>query len=138
MRCCSLALLSTSTAACSLSFPITGFKGEDGATGSIDRAAGMLSPALDREDWRRAKAALAVALDPQGNGTGVAWQNAASGAKGSFAALAPPFLDHDRICRTFAAVVTPKTQTEHRVAGSACRESDGAWALRDVKESGTS
>ena len=127
------------TAACSLSFPISGFKAEDGGpTGSIDRSAGMLSPALDREDWRRAKAALAVALDPQGNGTGVSWQNAASGAKGSFVALATPFLDHDRICRTFTATVTAKAQSERRVAGSACRESDGAWALRDVKDSGTS
>ena len=98
----------------------------------------MLSAALDREDWRRAKAALAVALDPQGNGTGVAWQNGASGAKGSFTALAPPFLDHDRICRTFTAAVTSKAQNERRVAGSACRESDGDWALRDVKDSGTS
>ena len=138
-KCCSLVVLCASTAACSLSFPITGFKAEDaGPTGSIDRSAGMLSPALDREDWRRAKAALAVALDPQGNGTGVAWQNTASGAKGSFAALAPPFLDHDRICRSFMAVVTPKAQTERRVAGSACRETDGAWALRDIKDSGTS
>ncbi len=66
------------------------------------------------------------------------WQNTASGAKGSFAALAPPFLDHDRICRTFTAVVAPKAQPEHRIAGSACRESDGAWVLRDVKDSGTS
>ena len=138
--CCGLALLSASTAACSLSFPLTGFKAENGelATGSINRSAGLLSPALDREDWRRAKAALAVALDPQGNGTGVAWQNGASGAKGSFTALAPPFLDHDRICRTFSAAVTPKAQSERRVAGSACRDSDGDWALRDVKDSGTS
>lgn len=137
---CGLALLATSTAACSLSFPITGFKAEDGepATGSIDRSAAMLSPALDREDWRRAKAALAVALDPHGTGTGVAWQNGASGAKGSFTALAPPFLDHDRICRTFAAAVTPVAQSERRLAGSACRQSDGAWAFRDVKDSGTS
>ncbi len=137
-RCLGVAVLTTSIAACSLSIPIAGFKAEnEGPTGSIDRSAGMISPALDREDWRRAKAALAVALDPQGNGTGVLWQNTASGAKGSFAALAPPFLDHDRICRTFTAVVAPKAQPEHRIAGSACRESDGAWVLRDVKDSGT-
>ncbi len=137
-RCCSLALLSISMPACSVSIPISGFKTENEApTGSIDRSAGMISPALDREDWRRAKAALAVALDPQGNGTGVLWQNTASGAKGSFAALAPPFLDHDQICRTFTAMVAAKAQPEHRIAGSACRESDGAWVLRDVKDSGT-
>ena len=57
-----------STGACSLSVPMASLKPDDLATGTIDRSAAMLSPALDREDWRRARAALAVTLDPQGNG----------------------------------------------------------------------
>ncbi len=86
---CSIVLLASLTAACSLSFPIKGFKAEDAveATGSIDRSAGMLSPALDREDWRRAKAALAVALDPQGSSSGVPWQNGGIGSQGNLHGL---------------------------------------------------
>ena len=56
-----------------------------------------------REDWRRAKSALDTALDPQGNGASVAWDNPTSGAKGSFLPLAQPYPKDDGICRPFAA-----------------------------------
>ena len=41
-----------------------------------------LSPELGEEDWRRAKAALAVALDPQGAGARVSWDNPDTDAEG--------------------------------------------------------
>lgn len=123
-----------STGACSVSFPLSGFANDDGPTGSVNRSAAALSPALDKEDWRRAKAALAVALDPQGNGSNVAWDNPQSGAKGSFVALAPPFLEKDRICRAFKANVSASSRSDRSLGGSACRNADGEWILAEIKE----
>lgn len=122
------------TSACSMSFPITGFMADRTPTGSIDGSAGLLTKELDQEDWRRAKAALGVALDPQGNGASVAWDNPRSGARGSFVAIAPPFSKADSICRAFQAHMAPSVRTEHVFAGSACRGPDGEWALADAKE----
>lgn len=119
--------------ACALSFPIASFTNDDQATGSIDKTAAVFGPDLDSEDWRRAQAALAVAMDPQGSGADVSWSNPRSGAKGSFVALAPPFPDKDRICRSFDARVSSRTHAGRRLAGSACRSVDGLWTVRDVK-----
>lgn len=123
-----------SASACSLSFPMSGFTSDNSPTGSINKSAAVLSPGLDKEDWRRANAALAVALDPQGNGANVAWDNPQSGAKGSFVALAPPFLEKDRICRAFKAHVSASPRTEQRLGGAACRGEDGNWVLAQVTE----
>ncbi len=75
-----------------------------------------------------------MALDPQGNGASVAWDNPQSGAKGSFVALAPPFLENDRICRAFKASVSAAPAGQRRLGGSACRTDDGDWVLAEVKE----
>jgi surface antigen len=120
--------------ACSMSFPIAGFVADPTATGSIDRSAALMSRQLDQEDWRRAKAALAVALDPQGNGASVAWGNPRSGAKGSFVALAPPYTKADKVCRAFAAHIMPDAKSDRDLDGSACRGRDGEWVLADAKE----
>ena len=129
-----LAVLAGATAGCSLSFPIASLKPDGTPTGSIDRSSAFLSPALDAEDLRRARAALSIALDPQGNGARVSWHNPQSGARGAFAASAPPFTDHDRVCRAFAAEVMPGAGAERRLSGSACRESDGSWELRGADD----
>ena len=129
-----LGLLAGTAAGCSLSFPIASLKADATATGTIDHTAAVLSPALDREDLRRARAALAIALDPQGNGARVGWQNPQSGAHGAFAASAPPFADHDRVCRGFAGDVSPAAAAEQHVSGSACRESDGSWRMRGAED----
>ena len=130
LRAGALLLLAGLPAGCSLSFPIEGIAADTAPTGSIDRTAAVLPPGLDREDLRRARAALAVALDPQGNGARVGWQNPQSGAHGAFAASAPPFADRDRVCRRFGGDITPAAGGEHRLSGSACRENDGSWQVR--------
>src|SRR5438067_2431449 len=52
-------------------------------TGSIAKRPSSFGPDLGDEDWRRARAALGVALDPQGNGKPVKWDNPESGLRGS-------------------------------------------------------
>ena len=119
---------------CSLSFPIAGFVSDPTATGSVDRFTVLMSHDLDQEDWRRARAALAVALDPQGNGALVTWANPASGARGSFAASAPPFPKRDQVCRAFTAHVTQVKTIDRDVEGSACREGGGDWIVAELRE----
>lgn len=124
-----LAAWAASAAGCAVSVPLSGLQGADAPTGSVDRTTALLSPALDREDLRRAKAAMAVALDPQGNGARVGWQNPQTGAHGGFAAQGSPFADRDRVCRRFSGEVVPAGGAERRLSGSACRDGDGSWRV---------
>ncbi len=108
-------LLGLLCAGCSVSFPIIGLssKAEDevATTSSVlpargpDKAAGLgtLASELGPEDLRRADAAMSVALDPQGNGAAVSWDNPQSGIKGSFVPVGGPFLRRTR----FAAPSSP-------------------------------
>lgn len=130
-------------AGCSVSFPILGLtsKAEDeiATTSSILPARGTskpgplasLSSELGPEDLRRAEGAMTVALDPQGNGAAVSWDNPQSGLKGSFIPVGGPFLRADEICRAFIAHVATQTGPQ-RVQGTACRPSGGEWAVRDI------
>lgn len=125
-------LIALSAGACSFSFGVVGLEEEEPqATGSIAKPAVPLSPDLDEEDWRRAKAALAVALDPQGPGTQVSWDNPASDRKGTFTPTGAPFVKDDQICRSFAAHIAGASAAS--LQGTACRPSGGDWAIKDVK-----
>lgn len=138
-----VAVLALFAAGCSVSFPILGLssKSEDevATTSAVLPARGGERPAalaslaaeLGPEDMRRADGAMSVALDPQGNGAAVSWDNPQSGIKGSFIPVGGPFLRSDEICRAFIASV----QTQARPAklqGTACRPSGGEWAVKDV------
>ena len=116
---------------CSAAIPLPSFIGSrQDVTGSI-APANTLSPSMDAEDWRRAKGALALALDPQGNGEAVAWDNPKSGAKGAFTPVGAAKAVDDRICRSFLTSVGGSLP--HRsLQGSACRGKDGDWTLGDV------
>lgn len=132
LMCGAAALLASG---CALSVPMAGLVSDPTPTGTIERGASVLSRDLDQEDWRRAKAALAVALDPQGNGAMSAWANPATGAKGSFTAAALPRPEGDRICRAFHARVTASGGSEREMAGSACRDGSGEWTVAKVADS---
>jgi len=77
-----------------------------------------------RSPVRRAKAALSTALDPQGNGSLVGWDNPDSGNKGSFTPVGKPFPLEARICRVFLAEVDCKGD-EHAMQGTACSDKRG-------------
>ncbi len=106
-------------------------------TGSIARnragkPAMKLSKSLDSEDLRRATAALSTALDPQGSGASVKWENPNSGAKGSFTPSGQAFPVQGKICRGFTGEIFTG-QEDEKLEGSACREKSDDWALSDVK-----
>ncbi|TQI75565.1 surface antigen [Bosea sp. AK1] len=142
-------LLGLFGAGCSVSFPILGLssKSEDevAATSAMttssvlparggDRASALagLSSELGPEDMRRADGAMSVALDPQGNGAPVSWDNPQSGIKGSFIPVGGPFLRSDEICRAFIASVETQSRPV-KLQGTACRPSGGEWAVKDME-----
>lgn len=84
---------------------------------------------LNGEDWRRAHAALTVALDPQGNGRPVKWDNPDSGMHGSVNPTGLPYVADDRICRNFLASVIGSEKSRF-VRGTGCKPSGGEWTLQ--------
>jgi surface antigen len=92
-----------------------------------------LSPELGPEDWRRAKAALGVALDPQGNGSSVSWDNPDTGLKGTFVPVGTPFVQSDEVCRAFVATITRAAETSTSLQGTACRHSPEEWNIHGLK-----
>ena len=137
------ALLALFSAGCSVSFPILGLssKSEDevattsailpSRSGERPAALASLQTELGPEDMRRADGAMSVALDPQGNGAAVSWDNPLSGIKGSFVPVGGPFLRSDEICRAFIASVQTQARPV-KLQGTACRPSGGEWAVKDV------
>ncbi len=123
-------LLSFALAGCS-AIPLPSFIGSrQDVTGSISPA-NPISSAMDIEDWRRARGAMGLALDPQGNGEPVTWDNPKSGAKGVFTPVGPAKPVDERICRAFIATVGGALPPR-ALQGSACRSKDGEWAIGDV------
>jgi len=119
--------------ACSMSFPMTSLVPEDPpATASTAPKASLLAREMGTEDWRRAKGALAVALDPHGNGSPVAWSNPDSALKGEFRPVGQVFVKSDEICRAFLATVSGQASAS-TFQGTACRPSGGEWAIKQVK-----
>ncbi len=116
---------------CSAAIPLPSFVGSrDDVTGSI-KPANPISTAMDVEDWRRAKGALGLALDPQGNGEPVNWDNPKSGARGAFTPVGPARAVDDRICRSFITSVGGALP-QKSLQGSACRGKDGDWSIGEV------
>jgi surface antigen len=129
-----IAIAAAAIAGCSVVVPIGPLADADvdaTPTGSIARPASPLVDTLDAEDWRRAAAALDVALDPQGAGAPVAWSNPLSRRAGRFAPAGHAYPAGDGICRRFEAEVTGP-EGAIRLAGEGCRGKDGAWRVRDV------
>lgn len=100
------------------------------ATGAVPKSS--LAHLLDAEDWRRAKAALATALDPQGDGSLVGWENPVSGDKGSFTPIGKAYPADARICRVFVSQIDRKGNEQQSMRGTACAEKGGDWTIAEV------
>jgi surface antigen len=137
MKILAAGLIALSVSACSLSLGTSALDDDEPkATGAIPaKAVTPLSADLDEEDWRRAKAALGVALDPQGPGTQVSWDNPDTTRKGTFTPVGSPFVKNDEICRTFSAHLSGPSSTS--LQGTACRPSGGEWAIKEIKPAGS-
>ncbi|WP_245444552.1 RT0821/Lpp0805 family surface protein [Microvirga sp. KLBC 81] len=132
MKMLAVGMIALSAGACSFSFGTVGLQEEEPqVTDSVSRTAVRLSPGLNEEDWRRAKAALSVALDPQRPGTQVSWDNPASDRKGTFTPTSAPFVKDDQICRNFTALINGSSSSS--VQGMACRPSGGGWVIKGIK-----
>ena len=75
---------------------------------------------------------MAVALDPQGNGASVNWDNSETALRGTFASVGQPFVRSDEVCRAFVASIGGQGETVW-LQGTACRRSAGEWTVTDVK-----
>ncbi|MFY9626696.1 MAG: RT0821/Lpp0805 family surface protein [Methylocystis sp.] len=129
-----MSLAACALGACSVAMPASESwrANSDDITGSIHKAPPELARGLEAEDQRRATAALGTALDPQGAGGSVNWDNAQTGAKGSFTPVGPAYPIDGKICRAFVADVTTKEALE-RLQGAACREKSAEWSFTEVK-----
>ncbi|WP_246733384.1 RT0821/Lpp0805 family surface protein [Methylobacterium sp. BTF04] len=102
------------------------------STGSITKRPITFGADLGAEDWRRAQAALSVALDPQGNGRPVKWDNPESSLRGSVNPTGLPYVSEDEVCRDFlASVIAPDRSRFLR--GTGCKPAGGTWELKRVR-----
>jgi surface antigen len=129
-------LTSAHLAACSIAMPSSP-RGDDLAaatdvTGSIRKPAPEFARGLEPEDTRRARAALATALDPQGSGERVDWDNPQTGARGVFTPVGQAYPSDGRVCRAFLAEIVT-SHNEERLQGTACRDKSAEWTPLDVK-----
>lgn len=122
--------------------PILSFKAEEPpvapeplVTGSIPKRPASFGRDLDGEDWRRAHAALSVALDPQGNGRPVKWENPETAMRGAVNPTGLPYVAGDEICRDFLATVVGGANSRF-VRGTGCKPSGGEWELKRLRASG--
>lgn len=125
--------LALCASACSLTMQLASLSDEPETTASIPARPSLatrLDSSLDDEDWRRAQSALSLAVDPQGPGLPVNWDNPASKRKGTFVASGNMVIVQDTICRPFAATLVQPTGKEGKHTGHACRLGPGEWALR--------
>jgi hypothetical protein len=129
------------TGGCSWSLPMFSFEKAEtpepalvATTASVSpfKPISPLSSELGVEDWRRAAGAMALALDPQGNGAEVSWDNPESGMKGSFHPVSGPVLRGDEVCRAFLSTVVLQTATR-KLQGTACRPSGGEWSIKELR-----
>lgn len=114
---------------CSMSFPMSSLLPGDDVTGSLSKI--PFGPLLNEEDRRREKAALATALDPQGDGSTVHWENPKSGHEGSLTPVGPAYASDSKICRAFLGDLKADSASK-TVQGSACRTA-GEWLVKDMK-----
>lgn len=124
-----LLTLTLGLAGCSTAIPLPGFISKDDVTGSIRQFSSPLSDNISLDDWRRAVVALAVALDPQGAGEPVVWDNPKSGRKGKFTPVGEAYARENRLCRAFLGEV----DEDEAVRGTGCLDKRGEWAVLEVK-----
>lgn len=119
---------------CGFSIPIKPLGGDDIVTGSVRPApsTGVVSTplghGLNEEDWRRARSAMAVAVDPLGNGERTNWDNPDTGHSGVFASAGLPYARAGEVCRSWTAEIRTRGGVRNQ-QGAACRAPGDDWRI---------
>lgn len=113
-----------------MSFPIASLMPGDDVTASNSPV--PFGRMLDEEGRRRETAALATALDPQGDGATVKWDNVKSGDKGALTAFGKAYNSQSKVCRAFVGELK-QGDTIRKLQGTACAESAGEWKVTGSK-----
>ncbi len=113
-----------------MSFPMASLMPGDDVTASNSTV--PFGRMLDEEGRRRETAALATALDPQGDGATVKWDNAKSGDRGAITALGKAYNADNKVCRAFIGELR-QGDTLRKLQGSACAVSAGEWKVTEAK-----
>ncbi len=124
--------LSLTIGGCMSVGPMTSLLADDDVTGAIPASAASPVPALSAQDWGFASKALAGALDPQGSGAAVLWENIASGVRGSMTPVGLVYEADGRTCRAFLAEIGGRAPVQ-RLQGRGCREGREDWLVSDLK-----
>ncbi len=127
-----MAPIGSMLAACSVTVPIAPVTARGSQADAIPAALLALAPQLSGEDWRRARGALGIALDPRGNGAPVHWDNPESGVDGSFRSAGEPVVVDGEVCRAFAGTIR-KMPRGLSFRGTACRQSNDDWDVTDME-----
>ncbi len=112
---------------------------DDLATGSIavrPPLPARLPGDLGQEDLRRATGALALALDPQGNGRSVKWDNPETHLSGEFVPNGGPFVQNDEVCRHFTTAIRRPNAPGSDLAGTACKLFADEWQITKIAKAG--
>lgn len=104
----------------------------DDVTGSITQV--PFGQILDEEDRRRETAALATALDPQGDGATIQWENPKTRHKGSITPVGHAYAADSKVCRAFLGDLQ-HDGGKRTVQGTACTATAGEWVVKDAKPS---
>ena len=128
--CCFLLIVSPVLGGCAMSFPMASLLPGDDVTGSNSPV--PFGRMLDEEGRRRETAALATALDPQGDGATVKWDNAKSGDRGAITAVGKAYTADGKICRAFISELK-QGDTNRKLQGTACTVSAGEWKVSQAK-----
>lgn len=131
---CILAPVLAMLGGCSIAMPVGGMFSNDDTltTASIAPAQQVLSSEVTPEDWQFASMALGTAMDPLGTGTTSPWANPRTGIKGEFVAAGKPFVQNNRICRSFNATLNYQGGSED-LKGTACRVSGDNWQVTESR-----
>ena len=114
-----------------MSFPITSLvPAGDAVTGSNSKV--PFGRLLDEEDRRREKAALATALDPQGDGSAIRWENPKTGNKGLVTPQGHAVTVDGKGCRAFIGELR-QDDDQKSILGTACAIAAGEWDVRTMK-----
>ena len=114
-----------------MSFPMASLMpGADDVTGSDSPV--PFGRLLGEEDRRRELAALATALDPQGDGSIVKWDNTKSGNRGAINASGKAYSTDSKVCRSFVSELKQSDSTR-KLQGTACTIAAGEWKVTEAK-----